>query len=204
MRESAILSPLGRVRRVFWIGFVATILLALSVPAVTLWRSAATALRVEAYIQPASPRVGEAAHVVIIVHDASDRTDVLNPGAQIAARWDMLNMTMGARETAHPGITSHTDSLTLPLHLDMAGPWWVQVAVQAPGRPAWQTRLDIMVQPPITMGQSTVAAVTAAAVQHVPQNEFPPEATNHPSSSTETRPPCVIRPQNLATRAKRV
>ena len=35
MHKPAVLPPLGRVRRVFWIGFVATILLALSVPALT-------------------------------------------------------------------------------------------------------------------------------------------------------------------------
>ena len=154
MHEPAVLPPLGRVRRVFWIGFVATILLALGVPAVTLWRGTATALQVKAYIQPASPRVGEAAHVVLVVPDAADRTDVLNPAAQIAARWDMLNMTMGAREAALPGPLGHTDSLILPLHLDMAGLWWVQVAVHVPGRPAWQTRLDVTVQPSIAMRQS--------------------------------------------------
>ena len=180
MHEPAALPPLGRVRRVFWIGFVATILLALSVPAVTLWRGAATALQVRAYIQPASPRVGDAAHVVLVVPDAADRTDVLNPAAQIAARWDMLNMTMGAREAALPGPPGHTDSLILPLHLDMAGLWWVQVAVHVPGRPAWQTRLDVTVQPSIAMEQrikQRMEPAVFAVVQSAPQDAPPPEAT---------------------------
>src|SRR5690348_13080652 len=138
MHEATELSP-GRVRRVFWIGLVATILLALTIPLVTLWRDTTTALRVRASIEPESPIVGEAAHVVIVVSDAADRADVQGPAAQIAARWDMLTMTMGAREIALPGPLGHSDELSLPLHLDMAGSWWVQVAVQVPGRPAWQT-----------------------------------------------------------------
>ncbi len=197
MQEPAVVSSFGRVRRVFWIGFVAAILLALSVPAVTLWRDAATALQVEAYIQPASPRAGEAAHVVIVVPDAADRTDILNPASQIAARWDMLNMTMGTRESALPGPPSHSDSLTLPLHLDMPGPWWVQVAVHVPGRPAWQTRLDITVQPPVAMEQSAELAV----FQNAPETAPRPEATNHLSSPTGIRSACTIRPQKRATRA---
>ncbi len=147
MHDHATLPSLGRVRSVVWIGFVTAVLLALSVPAMTLWRTAATTLNVQAYVQPASPRVGEAVHLVIVVSDVSDRTDIFGPAAQIAAHWDMTNMAMGTREVALPGPISHTDAFKLPLHMDMAGQWWVQVEIQAPGRPAWQTRLNITVQP---------------------------------------------------------
>jgi hypothetical protein len=127
---------------------VATILLALAIPVGIFWRDTTTSLRVQAYVQPASPIVGEATHVVIVASNGADRADILGPSAQIAARWDMLTMTMGVREVVLPDLLSHKDALSLPLRLDMAGPWWIQVAVQVPGRPLWQTRLEITVQSP--------------------------------------------------------
>ena len=98
MHEPAPFPLLGRVRRVVWAVFVATILLALAIPVGTFWRDTTTALHVQAYVQPASPIVGEATHVVIVASNGADRADILGPSAQIAARWDMLTMTMGVRE----------------------------------------------------------------------------------------------------------
>jgi hypothetical protein len=203
MREPATLPLPGGVRRVFWVIFVATILLAFAIPVTTFWRDTTTALRVQASIEPASPVVGEAAHVVISVSDPADRADIQGPAAQIAARWDMLTMTMGTREIALPGPLGHDNALSLPLHLDMAGSWWVQVAVHVPGRPAWQTRLDITVQPSASALQRTDAQFVVpdqVALQKAPATATSAASgsigsTHYLSPPACTQPVCAMQSQ---------
>jgi hypothetical protein len=122
--------------------------LAVLAPAVQTWRAAASALDARACLWPAVPRADEPAHLLVVVPGATDRAAVRGPWAKIRAEWDMANMTMGVRHAAIQGTAESAGVYSIPLRLDMAGPWHVQLALQTPGRPAWQSSLRFSVASP--------------------------------------------------------
>ena len=151
----------GRVRRIYWMLLVGALLAAIAAPTVTLWRAASSALAAHACIWPPAPQAGTTAQLIVALSDPMDRAAVHGPWAQVVAEWDMVNMRMGTRQIAVPGPSGHADTVTLPLRLDMAGPWWVQVALRTPGRPVWHARLQVAVQPP---GATAAASPAQAAM----------------------------------------
>jgi hypothetical protein len=137
----------GRVRRVYWALLAGTLLAALAIPSLYVWRAASSSLAAHACIWPAAPRADEPAHLVVSLPDPIDRAAVQGPWAQVVAKWDMVTMGMGTHQSAVPGQSGRGGTFTIPLPLDMPGPWWVQVVLHTPGRPEWHTRLQVAVQP---------------------------------------------------------
>lgn len=150
-----------RVRRGVWAILLAAVLLAVSIPATNLWHASSVALNAHVYLSPAIPRAGEPTQLVIALAGPADRAAVEGPWAKAIARWDMLQMTMGTRQRAVPGAASKVEMLAIPLCLDMAGSWWAQIVIQAPGRPEWRSSLQFDVQPAQT--SATLHGATSQA-----------------------------------------
>jgi hypothetical protein len=157
--------PFVRVRPIVWVVLAAALLLALAAPIATLWHASTLPLQAQVALWPSAPHAGEAARIVVTVADTTDRTATEGPWARIAAEWDMVQMTMGVRQTVVPGAAPSQGTFTVPLCVDMAGLWWVQVSVSTPGRPVWQTRLRFSVLPPAqgASERGTTASAVAAS-----------------------------------------
>jgi hypothetical protein len=136
----------GGVRRSVWALLIAAVVLALLVPTVTIWRAAHATIAASAFVWPAAPTVGHPAELCVVVSDATDRAAVHGPWGQIVAAWDMPTMRMQQQRQAKPGDSASSGSYAIPLTLEMAGSWRVQVALQTPGRPEWQTSLAVVVR----------------------------------------------------------
>ncbi|WIG60429.1 MAG: hypothetical protein OJF49_003177 [Ktedonobacterales bacterium] len=153
--------PLPRVRRTVWGVLALAVLLALALPVATVWHAASRPLQVHAYLWPSTPHAGQTPQVIIVLTDDADRTATDGPWAEVAAIWDMATMTMGTRSATLPGNAHQAGAFALPLHVDMAGHWWVRVSVSTPGRPMWQTSLQFTVLP-------ALSATSAATLAHPP------------------------------------
>jgi hypothetical protein len=143
----------GHVRRKIWAILAATLVLALAVPLGTLWHATLIPLRAQACVWPTVPRAGSTAYLVVALPDPTDRTAVAGPWAQVSVSWDMPAMAMDKHPVvAHgsPNRASDTASFAIPLRLDMAGPWWIRVTLRTPGRPAWQSAMQVAVLPPLS------------------------------------------------------
>ncbi len=158
IREPA--QSLLRVRRAVWLLLAGAILLAALCPAFSLWRAASSALAVRGCLWPAQPEAGQQARLYIVLDDMNDRAAVDGPWAHVAATWDMANMHMGARKVELTGSHDATGHFALPLNLDMAGSWWVQASLQAPGRPTWQAvyHFDVLARPAASRGSTPAAS----------------------------------------------
>jgi hypothetical protein len=152
----------ARVRPLVWMLLVAVLAVAITVPAVSLRHAASTALAAHAYIWPLAPQAGESAQLVVVLTDPADRAAIQGPWAQLAAKWDMVTMRMGTHQLAAPGPPTHADALAMPLRLDMAGLWWVQVTLRTPGRPVWHTRLQVNVAPPAAVASAGTTRIAMA------------------------------------------
>jgi len=129
---------IGGVRRSIWLLLAASLLLSLAVPAWRLWHAASSQLVAQVSLVPAAPQVGQQAQLVVTLLDAGDRAAVHGPWATLAASWDMVAMSMGARRAALAGPSPASKSahaFAVPLALDMAGLWEAQVSLSTPGRP---------------------------------------------------------------------
>lgn len=135
----------GRVRRAVWIALAVALLCALGVPALTLWQASHSPLAARACVWPAAPGPGQPAHLVVTLPQGTDRGAVAGPGGAVVADWDMVTMTMGVRRATVPGTTARNGVFDLPVQLDMAGAWRINVALRAPGRPDWRATLEILV-----------------------------------------------------------
>ena len=93
----------GGVRRSVWTLLIATVLLALAVPTVTIWHAAHATIDASAFVWPAAPTVGHPAEFCVVVSDPSDRAAVHGPWGQIVAAWDMPTMVMQEQRQAKPG-----------------------------------------------------------------------------------------------------
>lgn len=162
---------MGHVRRRFWVLLVGALVLTLALPLVTLWRDAASPLRAQACLWPQSSQSRGAVQLFVTLPDATDRADVDGPWARVMVQWDMITMPMGTRHHEEPGSTAQAGSFAVPLVLDMAGPWWIDVRLQTPGRPEWHTRLLFNFLSSGTLPQSSVAASQATPAPLCPQGE---------------------------------
>lgn len=142
--------PILRVRGVFWALLGGALLVAIAMPTATIWHAATSPLAARAYLWPDTPRVNTPAQLLVELADAHDRTALQGPWATITVRWDMLAMTMGTRSVVIPGSAPsrpRAHSFVVPLRLDMAGRWWMQVSLRTPGRPEWHAALQVTVLP---------------------------------------------------------
>jgi hypothetical protein len=138
-----------RVRRTVWLLLASALLLAGLVPAVSFWHASASELAARGCLWPTAPTAGQQARLYIVLDDTTDRAAVEGPWSRIVARWDMSGMHMGPRKVEMTGSHGGSGYFALPLHLDMAGPWWVEASLQAPGRPTWHAtyHFDVLPQP---------------------------------------------------------
>lgn len=143
MTQGTLPTPLFflHVRRRFWVLLAGALLLTLALPLVTLWRDASSPLRVQTCLWPQPSQSNGAVQLFVTLPDASDQAAVAGPWARVVVQWDMVTMAMGTRHNETPGSTIQSGSFAVPLKLDMAGPWWIDVRLQTPGRPEWHTRL---------------------------------------------------------------
>ncbi|MFI5272251.1 MAG: hypothetical protein ACHQ4H_04360 [Ktedonobacterales bacterium] len=144
----------AQVRRVYWLVLAGALLLALLLPAATLWHAATSTLQARACVVPAMPRAGQAAWIVVAPTNATDRTAVDGPWAQVITRWDMVTMQMGPLHQRIPGSRANDGAFAIPLQLNMAGQWWAQIALSTPGRPSWQQTVEFSVLPMATGGHA--------------------------------------------------
>ena len=156
----------GRVRRKVWVGLAASMMLALLLPLLILWHTTTVPLRAQACVWPALPRAGANAYLVVALADAADRTAVAGPWAQVRVQRDMTTMAMNEQPTVAQGSSQGNDnaaSFAIPLRLEMAGLWRIEVTLQTPGRPAWDSVVQVSVLP------SLVGATTLAETDAFPQ-----------------------------------
>jgi len=137
------------VRRAVWLLLAGALLLAALFPALSLWRASSSALAVRGCLWPAQPAAGQQARLYIVLDDMTDLAAVEGPWSHVVATWDMADMHMGARKVELTGSHDGSGHFALPLSLDMAGSWWVQASLQAPGRPTWQAmyHFDVLARP---------------------------------------------------------
>lgn len=163
---------IGRVRARIWALLAGTLMLALLLPLMILWHASAMPLRAQACVWPAAPRTDTATYLIVALNDPADRTAVDGPWAEVHISWDMTVMAMSEHPVvAHgsPQETGDTASFAVPLRLDMAGPWRIDVELQTPGRPAWQSAVQVTVLPPIAGATSIAEAdVSSQSVRHAP------------------------------------
>jgi hypothetical protein len=152
----------ARVRGRFWGLLAGVLLLALTAPAVTLWRAGASPLRASACLAPAAPFAGQQAQLTVTVTAPGDRAATQGPWARASVLWDMARMPMGTRALAVPGSPRSPGTFRLVLNPSMAGPWWAQVALSTPGRPVWRTVLRFTVLAAGANGRPASAAQSCA------------------------------------------
>jgi hypothetical protein len=153
-----------RVRRAVWLLLAGALLLAALCPAWSLWRASSSELTVRGCLWPARPAAGQQAQLYIVLDDMADRAAVDGPWSRVVATWDMADMHMGARKVEMTGSHGGSGHFALPLRLDMAGPWWVEASLQAPGRPLWHAiyRFDVLPQSIATASPTPAASQNAS------------------------------------------
>ena len=139
---------LGQVRRRIWLLLAIALLVTLALPLLTLWRAASSPLQARVCLWPPLPQAKEPIQVVVILPDATDQDAVAGSWAHLQVAWDMATMPMGIHPIIVGGDQSHAGAFSIPLHMDMAGPWWVDLTLQTPGRPNWHSHFQLMVAPP--------------------------------------------------------
>lgn len=158
------LPRLGQVRRRIWLLLAVALLVAMALPLLTLWRAASSPLQAEVCLWPAVPQAREPIQVVVSLPNAADQDAVAGSWAHLQVAWDMATMPMGTRPIMLAGDQSHAGAFSIPLHMDMAGPWWVDLTLQTPGRPDWHSHFQLTVAPP---------GVTDASLQTHSANQLP-------------------------------
>ena len=139
--------PTFYVRKAVWLIFCGAIALTLALPIATAVHQRWLTLQAHAMVWPAQPQAGAPAHLIVSLSDATDQAAVGGPWANVMASWNMPEMEMGNYQTKIAGSQDGQGTFIIPLQLNMAGRWSVQVTLQTPGRPNWYSRLDIIVLP---------------------------------------------------------
>ncbi len=135
------------VRKTIWLIFCAALVLALALPLATLVHQRWVTLQAHATVWPAQPQVGATTHLIVSFADTTDQAAVGGPWAQLVATWTMPAMEMGAHQARVQGAQNGNGTFVVPLQLDMAGRWSVQVSLQTPGRPPWHGTVIIIALP---------------------------------------------------------
>ncbi|MGO8947462.1 MAG: FixH family protein [Ktedonobacterales bacterium] len=134
-------------RKTVWLIFSAALVLALALPVATVVQQRWSTLQARATVWPAHPKVGTTVHLIVSLADSNDQAAVGGPWAQLVATWNMPEMEMETHQATLQGTQSSTGTFVVPLQLDMAGRWSVQVILQTPGRPTWRGTVDIIALP---------------------------------------------------------
>ena len=163
-QERYSLPRLGQVRRRIWLLLAVALLVALALPLLTLWRAASSPLRAEVCVWPPVPQAREPLQVVVSLPNVADQDAVAGSWAHLQVAWDMTTMPMRTNPITLAGDQSHAGAFSIPLHMDMAGSWWVDLTLQTPGRPDWHSHFQVMIAPP---------GVTGTALQTSSANEMP-------------------------------
>lgn len=144
----------GQVRWIVWALLAGSLLVALSMPLLTLWDAAHAPLTAHVCFWPPHPQAREPVQLIVSVPDATDRDAVAGPWAHLHVAWDMVTMPMATRPITLEGTAEQAGRFSVPLHVDMAGLWRADLTLQTPGRPAWQTQVQFTV--------ATAGSVSAA------------------------------------------
>ena len=138
----------GQVRPAIWLLLIGTLGVALALPVFSLWNAASSPLTAEVCLRPPPSQARETAQMVVSLPDAADRDAVAGSWAHLRVAWGMETMPMGIRPLTLSGDASHAGMFSIPLRVDMAGPWWVDLTLQTPGRPVWHAHFQLTVAPP--------------------------------------------------------
>ncbi len=151
----------GHVRRFCWVVLGSSVVLALLVPALTLWHTASQGLRAQLCVWPVEASVGAPVYVLVVPTDAQDRAALAGPWAHATLTSDMVGMHMDTRPVLASGRPGGASAFSVPVRMDMAGEWQIHVTVQTPGRPDWNTSLRLVVS--AGTGAATAADVGASS-----------------------------------------
>ncbi len=157
-QERYSLPRLGQVRRRIWLLLAAALFVAMALPLLALWRAASSPLQAEVCVWPPIPQAQEIIQVVVTLPRATDQEAVAGSWAHLQVEWDMTTMPMSTNPITLAGDQSHAGAFTIPLHMNMAGPWWVDLTLQAPGRPDWHSHFQMMVAPPGVAGTTHLSS----------------------------------------------
>ena len=139
--------PIFHVRPSVWACLACAILIAVLAPGVTFYRLWSQALTVSVCVLPSTPRSGEPVRLVVVPSSGSDQEDVMSPWTRVEAQWDMIAMEMGVQRLSIPGTAARGGAFLLPLSLTMPGLWRVDLSLDTPGRPVWQTQVTMWANP---------------------------------------------------------
>lgn len=153
-QERHTLPRFGQVRPGIWVLLIGTLVVALALPLFSLWHAAFSPLQAEVCLWPPTPQAHASTQMVVTLPDAADRDAVAGSWAHLQVAWDMETMPMGLHPLLLSGNASHAGSFSIPLRLDMAGPWWVDLTLQTPGRPDWHAHFQFTVAPPGVTAQT--------------------------------------------------
>lgn len=179
------------VRRGCWLVLAAALLLALALPAATLWHASTSALHVQTCVFPSAPQAGQPAWLVVVPTDTADRTTLEGPWATVVTRWDMVSMSMGTLRRTIAGSSATQGTFAVPLELSMAGIWRAQVALSTPGRPQWQQSVQFSVSPPTT-GQPARGSNISDTSASVPWHDLSPCMHSDTQGSSADVLPAVV------------
>jgi YtkA-like len=135
------------VRKTIWLIFAGALVLALALPVATVVHQRWLTLQAHAAVWPAQPQVGATAHLIVSLADTNDQAAVGGPWAKLVATWTMPTMEMGTHQVTLQGAQNGNGTFMVPLQLDMAGRWSVQVRLETPGRPTWYGIIIIIALP---------------------------------------------------------
>lgn len=154
----------GHVRLIVWVFLVSSLLVALSLPLLTLWHAARAPIRAQVCLWPPTPQVRETVRLVVSLPDATDRDAVAGPWAHLHIAWDMVTMPMDTHPLDLAGTAAQAGTFSVPLQVGMPGSWWADLTLQTPGRPDWHTRVHFTVAPSEDTPQTTPASRAGASV----------------------------------------
>ena len=144
-QDSSALPRFGHVRLIVWMFLVGSLLVALSMPLLTLWHAAVSPITVQVCLWPPTPQARETVRLVVLVPNATDRDAVAGPWAHLHIEWDMVTMPMATHPLDLAGTAEQDGTFSVPLQMEMAGPWRVELTLQTPGRPAWHAQVEFIV-----------------------------------------------------------
>jgi hypothetical protein len=158
------LSRFGQIRWIVWVFLVSSLLVALSLPLLTLWHAASVPITAQVCLWPPTPQARETLRLVVSVPDATDRDAVAGPWAHLHVAWDMVTMSMDTQPLDLAGTAAQAGTFSVPLQVNMPGSWWADLTLQTPGRPDWHTRVHFTVAGSADTPQTTSASRAGASV----------------------------------------